>query len=230
MGNMVEKGDITMKKLICMVLAMLMVCGVALAVESPSLDGMTGSKVEVENPDADLTGFYVEPLNEFSVRYGLPEYELLAKIGDVQLEKLMACEKVTDYFGNVIVASTGEVRALIDLFDGVEPLIYEFAPIIAGGYHVDFGHVTATLLFATPYEPGQEVAVLIGVVEDEGYTIEDDLEDMTITWYAYRGLCVSVPEVEGGEGIEVVFEPEMMEVLQTKDTLVAIASEEFDFE
>lgn len=221
-----------MKKYVLVVIALLCVCSVAFAtgVNSPSLGDLpnsSGSFIKTENGnDAANAGMLVEALNEFSPRFELPEYQELIKVGENELAKLQAAEKVTSYFGDVIVASTGKVVPLLDLFDGIEPEIYEFSPVIAGGYDLSYGHVTATLLFATPYEPGQEVAVLIGVIEYP----EDDEGEQTVTWYAFRGLCVSVPEVDGAEGIEVEFPPEMMTILQDKDTLIAIASQAFDFE
>ena len=218
-----------MKKMVSIMVALLFVCGVAFAQGTPSItiSDLTHSLIKADNlADAEAAGLFVEPLNEFSSRFLLEEYQELIKFGEDELAKLMAAEKVTDYFGNVIVSSTGEVRALLDLFDGEEPAIYEFSPIIAGGYNTSYGHVTATLLFATPYNPGDEVAVLIGVVN---YGESED-EEPTIVWYAFRGTCVSVPEYDGAEGIEVRFSPEMMTTLQDVDTLVAIASVPFDFE
>ena len=218
-----------MKKLICLMMALLFVCGVAFAQGTPSITigDLSNSLVKAENlADAAAAGMFVEPLNEFSPRFMLEEYQELIQLGADELEKLMTAEKVTDYFGNVIVDSTGETRALLDLFDGNEPVIYEFAPIIAGGYQVSYGHVTATLLFATPYNPGDEVAVLIGIVN---YGESED-EETTVEWHALKGTCVTVPEYDDAEGIEVRFTPEMMTILQDVDTLVAIASLPFDFE
>ena len=218
-----------MKKLVSIMVALLFVCSVTFAQASSSItiSDLSHSMVKADNlEDAAAVGLFVEPLNEFSSRFEMEEYQELIKFSEKELEKLMAAEKVTDYFGNVIVASTGETRALLDLFDGNQPAIYEFAPIIAGGYDVSYGHVTATLLFATPYNPGDEVAVLIGVIE---YGENED-DDSTITWYAIKGTCVSVPEYDGAEGIEVRLTPEMMMTVQDVDTLVAIASMPFDFE
>lgn len=223
-----EKGDSNMKKLLCMIMALICVCGVAFAaVPSPTLGDLEDASGSWVKPEfGDGKGMFVEPLNEFSPRFGLEEYQELMEVGDAELLKLQAAQKVTDYFGEVIVASTGARVPLLELFDGVEPQIYEFSPVIAGGYNLAYGHVVATLLFATPYNPGDEVAVLIGIIE---YS-DVEGEEPTVTWYAFRGLCVSVPEVDGAEGIEVQFSPEMMQLLQDRDTLIAIASMAFDFE
>lgn len=222
-----------MKKLVCVVVAMFYLCGVAFAENSPTLGALTQVPETVEHflitaenlDDAAAAGMFVEMLNEFSAQYGSPEYELVIAISDEQLALLSESETPSAYFGpdGVIAAANGSVLPLTDFFGGKEPIIVEFGPVIAGGYQLAYGRVSATLLFVTPFQPDQKVVVLIGVLDDEEYTVEDDLKDVPVTWYAFEGTTVEVPGVEGAYGIQVHFEPEMIELVQNKDTLCAVA-------
>lgn len=251
-----------MKKLTCAILALAMLCGAALA-EGPLsvtiddlLEETTGTWVSGDGIPAD-SGFFIEVLEEEQLREVLADEEELLHIWETEIEKL-AEKRLTEqadygeYFEQ-LVNSEGESVTLQELIDALpgaegaqelgwtEPHVYEFWPIVAGGYDMDYGDVTADMLFATPYEPGQQVLVLIGLVSVSGdYTQEDTVEESPLTqfhkWYSEEVIWVAFPgegverEVDGKDEpvvcIEVTFTPEMVEVIQDEPTLVAIVSDE----
>ena len=219
-----------MKILACILVALVFAFSFSLAEEgfnpSPSRPAMTASRVR---RFADLSeklpeSMYIRPVNELYDELSPEVYERLMAEADTELEKLMDADKVTDYFGIVYLSSTGDQVPMIDLFDGQQPDIFEFEPIIAGGFDLGDGDVVVDMAFVTPYELGEQVAVLIGVVANE-------LEDgQHVTWVAHRGVCVEIPEFPNADGIEVELRAEMVDIIQSRDTLLAVASQHHEAE
>ena len=219
-----------MKKLVCVAIALLLIGSVALAEgvnPAPSItmddlmNQLTNTHVFLENMPDGAPGFFLEVINEYSPLFELPEYQHLLEINAAELSKLQSFEKAEDYFGGIRI-STGETLTLSELFGDADPYIYEFYPIVAGGFHMEYGNVTALMQFATPYAEGQQVLVMIGDIVDK----EDENE---IVWYGSLGTGVRHPEYNNEVFIEATFGPELMTVIQEEDTLIAIASEEVEF-
>lgn len=116
--------------------------------------------------------------------------------------------------------------------EGEEPVIdenmaldvFEFGPIVAGNYVEEYGKITANMLFSTPYEKDQKVAVLIGIakVNDEkksqlaeGEELNSDCID-DIEWVAFEGVGQdAVEDQEETYGcIKVELTPEIVLAIQ----------------
>ena len=99
--------------------------------------------------------------------------------------------------------------------------IFEYCPIIAGGFEKGCGEVEAQMLFATPYEKDEDVVVMIGIVTEH----EDDTR--TIEWYAFEGegmeLLSDIPEAEGR--IKVELPEEMVLLILERNAMLAIISD-----
>ena len=80
--------------------------------------------------------------------------------------------------------------------------------------------VTATMLFPTPYEKGEKVDVLIGIVTllgDDAYTVD---------WQAFKGVgmdFVTMQEETHGS-IRSVFTPEIVWAIENGIALLAVVS------
>lgn len=218
-----------MKRVACILVALVCVFGFALAevgqLSSTVGNSFFGSHVTAANvEDAEAKGLYLRPVNEYYEELSEEEYERLMSEVEIELEKMAEAASITDYFGDVYVSSTGEQMPLIELFDGKQPDVNEFEPVVAGGFDLSYGEVTADLIFPTPYELDEQVAVLIGVI------FVDDNEEQHMTWVAHKGVGVKIPELSDTDGIEVTFRPEMVDMMQSRDTIVAVASEHHDAE
>lgn len=170
------------------------------------------------------------------------EYKETMEISQAEVKKLMEIVnaeggKVEDYFSPV-VDSEGNPVDLKAFFaaaiaaEGEEPVIdenmaldvFEFGPIVAGNYAEEYGNVTANMLFSTPYEKDQKVAVLIGIakVNDEkksqlaeGEELNSDCID-EIEWVAFEGVGQdAVEDQEETYGcIKVELTPEIVLAIQ----------------
>lgn len=214
-----------MKKFICLVAALVLCLStVALAESYPSktTSDLTRFDVVAENQPDDAN-IYLLPVNEVTVGEMLPDYQERIDICQVEIEKLAAAETVEAYFGEVKDSEGNPVnlREMLGLEADEEILnVFEFCPAIAGGFQEDCGKVTATMLFSTPYEEGEQVLVLIGIV-----TVNED-GTQTVAWQVFEG--VGQGAVEGQEetygSIQVELTPEIVEAIQNETALLAVVS------
>lgn len=194
-----------MKKLVCLVLALIMtIAPMALAESTPSktTGDLTQIEVVVENTPAD-SGFFMAPVVEAD-----PVYQEKVEICQKEIVKLAESAKVEEYF-SVVVDNQGNAVSLSEVL-GTETLnVYEFCPIVAEQFEESYGTVKATLSFATPYEKGEKVVVLIGVVS---------VEDAPIVWTAFDGDVVE-------QGcVQAEFDAATVLAIQEGNALMAIAS------
>lgn len=242
-----------MKKMVCFVLALLMcVSATALAESVPSITGfaLTNFSVTVEN-QADDENVFLLPISEATLGAAVESYQADIDACAVELDKLATSEDVQSYFGEVTDAQ-GNVVDLNELL-GVEADVvldvFEFGPVTAAGFQEDCGKVTATLLFATPYEKDESVLVLIGVVnkpedaaladataddaqlDDAAQTAEEQLEatlgeDQTVTWQVFEGVGLDMVEDhdETYGSIQVELTQEIVQSIQNEITLMAVVS------
>lgn len=237
-----------MKKITCFVLAlMLCVAGTAFAAESvPSktTNDMTKIEVTVENaPATDAPAVYVMPVNDATVGTEeiTEEHKEALDISQAEVKKLMEVVsaengEVSDYFANIVDSEGNILTDVKEMFgttdadgnlivdENVALDVFEFGPIVAGNYEEEYGKVTATMLFSTPYEKDQKVVVLIGIanVNAEKKSELADGEELTadciddIQWVAFEGIGMdAVQDQDEAYGcISVELTPEIVDAIQ----------------
>lgn len=212
-----------MKKLVCLVLALalcLLTAAMAESVPSKTTSDLTRFDVVAENQPND-PGIYLLPVNEVTVGAQLPDYQELLDICQVEIEKLGASETVEAYFEGVKdrEGTAGDLKALLDAQE--QSLnVFELCPVIAGGFKEGCGDVTATMLFATPYEKDEPVLVLIGIV-----TMNDDATQ-AVAWTAFEavGLEPVEDQVETAGRIQVKLAEKTVLDIQNQTALLAVVS------
>ena len=204
-----------MRKTLALVLA-LMLCMSATAmaefVPSKTTGSMTNFTATAENLPEGASFTLGTLLLEGELT---PEQEKLLASCESQLAALSKSESVAAYFGAVVNAN-GEPVSLSDLLGTSELKVYEFCPIVADSFDLSYGNVTAQLLFSTPYEAGEEVAVLVGIIA----------EDETVAWTAFDGVVKEAVEQDDASYgcIEVVFTPEIIAAIQENPAILAVVS------
>ena len=131
-----------------------------------------------------------------------------------ELGKLSSSNVLT-YFGEIKDAS-GSAAKLGDFVESNDPKVFEFCPVVAEGYKDEYKNVTASLLFPTPYEVGERVAVMVGLIKGDA-----------IEWTVFEGIGAQRenPNVENIGGIEAVFTPEVIKSIEADNgALLAIVS------
>lgn len=212
-----------MKKLVCLLLALALCISVsAMAETSPSKTTADLMRFDViaENQPGD-PNLYLIPINEVTVESGLPAHidhlnilaRELAKLSDLGIDSYFA--DATDDVGHSV-----NLRKMMGLDEGAGLNVFEFCEVIAGGFERDCGKVTATMLFPTPYEKGEKVDVLIGIVT----LLENDA--YTVTWHAFKGVGVgAVYGMETHGSIRAEFTPEIVWEIENGISLLAVISE-----
>lgn len=198
-----------MKKFACMLLALLLCLTsvAALAEYTPSKKAADLTKVEVtdENLPAD-SGFFIRIVNEDET-----EYQKQLSICEAEVAKLAAADSIEAYFGANVDLKTIVAADQMNVF--------EFKPIIADGYDAAYGKVTAKMLFSTPYEAGEKVAVMIGLVN------ENADGTITVDWNAFEGVGIAADQVEAAGSIQVELDAETVLAIQNGIALLAVVSD-----
>lgn len=205
-----------MKKIVCLVLAMLLFATTAMAaVTSKTTADLIHVDVTIENATEEREETpYIAPVvlpeNEEDMT---PEEKAVAEVVNTEYDKLTATAqttKVETYFGNVKDETGADVdlREMLGAEENEELNVHEFGPVTAGGFTVEDGKATAALSFATQYEENTEVVVMIGLVAEDG----------TVAWQAFKGVAM-----ETG-AIKVTFPAEVLVAIQSGTALMAIVS------
>jgi len=203
-----------MKKTVCMLVALLICLSsvVALAEATPSKVVTDLTKVTVVSTTKKTSAgpsFLISTSED-----EIPFTEEHIEACEVEKAKLAECEDVEEYFGEDL-----DLKSIV----GSDNLVvHEMTHIGAINYDVSYGDVTVILSFATPYEEGEIVAVLIGII-----TKNPD-GTQTTEWRAFEG--VGVDAGNGETGIMVEFDPETVNDIQNNMALVAIVSAEDEAE
>lgn len=196
-----------MKKLVCLVLSLLLCLNaVALAefVPSKTTGDLTKIEVSVENMPAGATLVLSAVSSDDAVN------QQLVATCQAELDRL-AATSVSTYFAGVKDINGNEVDLAAVL--GTQDLkVYEFCPLIVNDYVEDYGAVTATMSFFTPYAKGEKVLVLVGLINVN----EDGIE--SIEWIAFEGVGTN-------GGISVQFNAETLMKVQTGNALLAVVSQ-----
>lgn len=188
-----------MKKLICLVLAALLCVGAAAAMAAPS--PTTGDLNTTKTNTPKTSSLVVK-----TIALDSAEYKALVEKCLAELEKLKNSESSAAYFGEVI-DSEGNKVSFAELFGEDILTVCEMMPIIVENYDESLGDVKITLQFATPFEKGEEVVILIGLINEQ----TDEVE-----WYALKGVGTGV---DGA--VEVVVTRKMMTAIQNGQALIA---------
>ncbi len=204
-----------MKKLACLLLALLLCpTGAAIAESVPSrtTSDMTDVEVGPENP-LDGSGFFIRLVEEDE-----KAYQTHLDACAVEIAKLAGYQDVEQYFGET-TDNNGHSVSLKKMLNTDVLNVYEFWPIIAGGYKESYGDVTVKLLFPTPYEKDEKVVVMIGQV-----TI--GAVEQTVRWTAYEGIGLGIQQgnVEKAGAIRTKFDPEIVLAIQNGIALLAVVS------
>ena len=189
-----------MKKLICLVLALVLCMGavVAMAAPSPTTDDL--NETRTNKPKTSTLVVKTIDLNS-------AEYKALVEKCKAELEKLENSESAAVYFGEVI-DSEGNKVPFAELFGEDALTVCEMMPIVVENYDESLGDVKVTLQFATPFEKGEEVVVLIGLIDGQTGEVE---------WYALKGVGTGV-----NGAVEVVVTSKMMVAIQNGQALIAV--------
>ena len=124
--------------------------------------------------------------------------------------KLAAAESVEAYFGEEL-----DLKSIV----GADELnVFEYVPIIAGGYDIAYGTVTTKIWLATPYEVDEKVAVMIGMVTENADGTN------TVSWKAFEGVGIAPESEEAVAGIQTELDPETVLAIQEGVALLAIVS------
>lgn len=212
-----------MKKLVCFVLGLtlcLSASAMAESLPSKTTSDLTRFEVVAENQPND-PDIYLLPVNEVTVGGKLTDYQEILDICQVEIDRLSACETVEAYFEGV-KDGEGQIGDLTVVLDAQEQSlnVFEFCPVIAGGFKEGCGNVTATMLFATPYEKDEQVLVLIGIV-----TSHDDATQ-TVEWTMFDAVGLEPVEnqVETAGRIQVELTEKTVLDIQGKTALLAVVS------
>ena len=233
-----------MKKIVCLVLALLCVSVMAVAESTPSKT--TADLTLIQTSAANLpegASFTLAPVTTARAA-DLPDYEERVAVCEAEIAKLAQkyhsplfvhnsetarevreCKErygktptklaqsasVAEYFGTVTDSEGNEIN-LTEILGADALNVYEFLPLVVDGYDPAYGNVTATMEFSTPYEEGEQVVVLVGLVT----VAEDGTEAMA--WTALPGLGTS------NGGIEVEFTPEIMVQIQEGTAMMTVVS------
>lgn len=191
-----------MKKLLCLVLALLCIASFALADSVPSKSTADMVSVQVQGNIPADSGFVLTPVVDSIT------YQVAVEACQNQIEKLAASASVEAYFGEV-KDGDGNVISLKEIL-GTDTLnVNEFMPVVVENYEESYGDVTATFQFSTPYAQGEEVLVLVGVIN----ALTGEVE-----WVALPGVGAA----DGG--IEVTFTAAILSAIQSNTAMMAVVS------
>lgn len=173
-----------MKKVISVLLALLMV-GSAFAAFAESPTGGNFNTVTVQETAA--------------FGFGIMDDEAALAKANAVIEALAAAEDKAAFFGlaDELAAILGEGEIKVN----------ELWPVYAENYTEDMGAQTIELTFATPYEAGQKVAVLIS-----------NALDGDLTW-----KCFEAEATDAG-AVAVQLDPATLLAVQASNALLAVAS------
>lgn len=198
-----------MKKFACMLLALVLclTCAAALAEDAPSKKTEDLARIEATAQELpEDSGFVFRIIHDDET-----VYEDRLVIRDAQIEKLAEAESVEAYFGEEV-----DLHALV----AAETLnVYEYDAIIVQGYDTSYGAVTVHLLLSTPYEAGEKVAVMIGLVT------ENENGETTVAWKVFEGVGIAAEQVEDMGSIEVELDAETVLAIENDIALLAIVSD-----
>ena len=211
-----------MKKIVCVLFALLCLPAFVLAESTPSITTTDMVTVTMEpdlNPnlpaDSGLVAILVQEEDAVLVEQYIQNVELckeeIAKLSENidQSGTEDGTAGVEAYFGEIKDAE-GNTVVLSELLSAQALSVNEFMPVVVENYDRSYGAVTMTFQFKTPYAKDETVVVLIGI---------QDPVTGEIVWTAFEGTGV------GEDGaVQVEFAESMMEMIQNNISLLAVVS------
>ena len=173
-----------MKKLICLVIALVCFASLAMAESTPSKTVEDLYKVDVVETENGQTFILDVVLDDEAAK--------------TEAEKLNAAASVESYFGEVV--------NMKEYLNAETLNVFEFTGLKAENFSEEMGQVTAVFQFATPYEAGTKVLMLIGEKQDD-----------TVTWTAFDGEVTE-------EGVKVVLPADVVKNIQDGGCMLAVVS------
>ena len=155
-----KKGDVdSMRKLTCLLLALILVCAsvTALATASKDVGGMTGGGTSSGSGSGSEAGYSV------SVGVNTVLTSAQKQLVDDILGQITGATSPIAYFGDDVKA---ELEALLPGVDVDALQLNELTAITVTGYSIINGSLTINCVFPTKYTVGQNVAVVIGVQQN----------------------------------------------------------------
>lgn len=117
-------------------------------------------------------------------------------------------ETVSSYFGEEVM--TNAAVYLPEDLDVATLVMDEFFVLTEENYKAEYGDVTATFEFVTPYEDGTVLVAMVGVLPDENAG-----EDAEIEWVPFEAVA--------SEGkVQVSFTQEILETLKVQKCVFAL--------
>ncbi len=211
-----------MKKIACLAFALLLCLTTTVFAESaPSrtVCDMTDTEVSTENA-CDDSGFYIWIILERD-RF----HQMHIDACDIEIAKLAASPDVETYFG-AMKDNKGKPVYPKEVLDTDTLYVYEFWPVIAGGYKESYGDVTARFELPTPYAKDEKVIVMIGLVTVGENWAEDHKQSVEWTAYEGVGLGLQTDSEENMGAVQVKFDPEIVMGIQEGIALFAVVSQE----
>lgn len=192
------------KKFISLLLAVVLCLSITVAASAaPSVTTKDLTQFAVAAPKKD-----VAPVEMAEAKASDP----VAQVCKDEIAKLKDAD-VVEYFGEVKDAN-GKAVDLTEKLGSSELKVQEMCAVTVKGY--ESGSVKVTMKFSTPYEAGEKVVVLIGLVGDDG----------AIEWIAVDGTVLAAedgkPETEGR--IQIELSAKLMEKIGDNTVLVAVVS------
>ncbi|MDO4740648.1 MAG: hypothetical protein Q4A66_08285 [Eubacteriales bacterium] len=193
-----------MKRWLCLVLvfSFFAACAAAQSVPSKSTADMVTVTLLAENIPED-SGFAIAPVLDAVA------YDEQIKACRAEVTTLAKSESVEEYFGEV-KNTEGKVVTFEEIFGEEEVKVHEFMPLVVENYRAEYGKVAATFRFATPYEEGEVVVVLIGT---------RDAQSGELVWIALEGIGTA-------EGVQIEFDAASLEAAQAGNAMLAVVSRE----
>ena len=163
-----------MKKLTCLLLALVLVCGCvgALAAGSKSTGSMTSSTTNSSNYDAVAV---TEP--DVGVGSNVALTEAQKQLVDTTLAAIAGAANPVAYFGDAVKA---EIAALLPGVNVDTLQLNELTAISVKNYSITNGSLTVNCVFPTKYTAGQKVVVMIGVQQNG-----------TVSWMSFAGTVLN---------------------------------------
>lgn len=196
-----------MKKLICLVLAMLLCVGsvtLAMAASSKTTSDMTGTEeVKTSTGSSAPKDLVVEPIADTA---GTKEQQAQC---EQMVEEIAAAGSVAEFFGD-LQDDAGASLDLAEILGTDKPVVNEVVPLVVKNYTAGSGSMKASFTFATPYQKDEPVVVVVRVV---------DPKTGKVTQIALKGNGNGV-----NGGIDVVFPPEVLEAIQNGTATMAVVS------
>lgn len=193
-----------MKRITCLAIALLLVLTSSAFAGAPSrtTGGMTN--VTVATPaQANVNITPVDPSEA--------AYEQLLALSAAELAKLQAVGAAA-YFGDVVNFE--------ELLGTATPNVHEFIPLKMEGLNNLSDPLTLRVEFATPYEKGEKLVVMLGLVSFP------ESGEPSIEWTAHKGVSLGQVDgvEEGSSVVEVEVDAATLKAIQNGMTVLAVVS------